>query len=69
MTRGGRRPGSGPKPRAGSPLSEQFPLRFTSAQLWWAQHVATHAGLTVAEWIRSLVDRAVGEHWCSGCKR
>ena len=67
MSRGGARKGSGPKPRAGSPLSEQLPLRLTESQLWWARHVATHSGLTVAEWLRSLVDRAVSEHRCGDC--
>jgi len=39
----------------------------TEAQLEWARHVATHAGLSVAEWLRSLVDRAIGEHRCAEC--
>jgi hypothetical protein len=40
----------------------------TEAQLEWAQHAATADGLTVAEWLRSLVDRAIGEHRCAKCE-
>jgi hypothetical protein len=31
------------------------------------QHLAAHAGLPLAEWIRSLIDRAAGEHRCEEC--
>lgn len=65
--RGGARPGSGPKPRHDETASKSIQVRATEAQLWWAQHLADHAGLTVAEWIRSLIDRAAGEHRCKEC--
>lgn len=68
MTRGGPRPGSGPKPRSGVRMSEILRAPVTESQLWWAQHVAAHAGLSVAEWLRSLVDRSIGEHGCEECK-
>lgn len=68
MTRGGARPGSGPKPRAGVTMHSMLRAPVTEAQLWWARHVATHAGLSLAEWLRSLVDRAIGEHECDECK-
>lgn len=67
MTRGGARKGTGPKPRAGVPMSEMLRAPVTEPQLWWVQHVATHAGLSVAEWIRSLVDAAIGRHECGEC--
>lgn len=67
MTRGGARAGSGAKPRAGVRMGEVLRAPVTESQLWWAEHVATHAGLTVAEWLRSLVDRAVSEHRCGDC--
>lgn len=69
MTRGGARPGSGAKPRSGVRMSEMLRAPVTGSQLWWAEHVAARAGLTVAEWIRSLVDRAVGEHRCEECNQ
>lgn len=65
--RGGRRPGSGAKPRGDEPMPEIVRASVTAAQLWWAQHLADHAGLTLAEWIRSLIDRAAGEHECEEC--
>jgi hypothetical protein len=67
VTRGGARRGTGPKPRAGVTMSEMLRAPATPAQLWWAEHVAAAAGLTVAEWIRSLVDRGISEHRCQDC--
>lgn len=67
MTRGGARPGSGQRPRAGEPMTEIIRVSVTPSQLWWAEHVAEHVGLPLTEWIRSLIDQAVGEHTCAEC--
>lgn len=66
--RGGARKGAGAKPRAGEPMGEVLRAPCTPVQKQWAEHVAQASGLTVAEWLRSLVDRAVGEHRCPECK-
>jgi hypothetical protein len=65
--RGGARPGTGPKPAAGEPARHILRASVTDAQLAWAEHVAEHEGLTLAEWQRSLVDRAISEHTCAEC--
>jgi len=65
--RGGARPGTGPKPAAGEPARHILRTSVTDAQLAWAEHVAEHEGLTLAEWQRSLVDRAISEHTCAEC--
>ncbi len=67
MTRGGERAGSGRKPRGDVTMSEMLRAPVTPSMLWWARHAAEHAGLTLAEWLRFLVDRSIGEHACEEC--
>lgn len=63
--RGGAGRGQGRKPIAGERMAAVLRAPCTPAQEWWAKHVAESAGMTAAEWLRSLVDAAVGEHRCS----
>lgn len=64
---GGRRPGAGRKPTADTPATKRFELLLTPSARWWWEHVADHAGMSLAEWLRMLADREIGEHGCEGC--
>lgn len=48
-------------------MTEIIRVSVTPSQLWWAEHAAEYAGIPLAEWLRSLIDRAIGEHACEEC--
>lgn len=62
--RGGAGRGQGRKPRGDEAMSKMLRAPCTPTMHGWAEHVASSAGLPIAEWLRALVDRAVSEHTC-----
>ncbi len=66
MSRGGARKGTGPKPAADEPARAILRTSVTEAQHAWAEHVAGE--MSLPEWLRSLVDRAIGDHTCEECE-
>lgn len=55
LSRGGRRPGSGPKPAAGVPRAHRVMVRLTDDERGWLVARAEEQGVSVGEALRELI--------------